>query len=300
MSLVIRDLELRRCDGVRLLGPLNLNLAPGERVALVGESGSGKSLLARAAIGALPTGVKKVGGSVTAFGQAVPQARPGVAWMPQDVGLLLHPLVRLGDLLTTRTSAPVEPWLQRLGLPTDRSFLKRFPHQISGGQRQRVALILLLAPGAELLLLDEPTSALDPEAQGAFMALMEELRREHGLGWLWITHDLQVAETMAERIVVLYGGEALEAGSTSDVLQKPRHPYTQRLQAAHRGLPASETGFLEAPQERHPGCPFQPRCPQRRLSCSQWAPWQGTAEIGLRCETASALASSIRPWPSSS
>jgi len=303
MSLAIDALLLERVDGVRLLGPLSLRVAPGERLGLVGESGSGKSLLVQTLFGVLPPGVRQAGGAVSAFG--TPLDRPGreldrirgarMAWVPQDPRQALNPLLTLAQHVALlpgvhRGEAPratlgrMAPLLERLGLPTDAGFLRRFPHQLSGGQRQRLCLAMALSCDPGLLVLDEPTTALDPLAQKAFLDLVLELQRERGLSFLWITHDLGLASLACERLLVVYGGEAVEAGPAVRLLSAPRHPYTARLLTAVRRQPSVEAGFLPAPQDRPAGCPFQPRCPDRQGSCVDWSPWQGTPDHGLRCD----------------
>ena len=303
MSLAIDALLLERVDGVRLLGPLSLTLAPGDRLGLVGESGSGKSLLTQAIFGVLPPGVRQSYGTVTAFGtwldrpdaprDQVRGARLG--WLPQRPEQALNPLLTLGEHLTLlpglhRRESPrqaldrLTPLLARLGLPADAGFLRRFPHQLSGGQRQRLLLAQALSCDPELLVLDEPTTALDPLAQRAFLQLLLDLQRERGLGYLWITHDLALASQACERLLVLYGGEELEAGPAVRLLGSPRHPYTARLVQAARGRPSPESGFLPAPSAWQRGCPFQPRCPAPVPTCATWAPWVGDPRQGLRCE----------------
>ena len=289
-------------DGARLLGPLNLTLAPGTRLGLVGESGSGKSLLVQALFGVLPPGVRQMGGTITAFGTAM--ARPGpdrdrirgarLAWVPQDPLQALNPLLSLGEHLALlpgihRGESPQEAlarlalMLTQLGLPGG-PFLDRFPHQASGGQRQRIALALALSCDPELLVLDEPTTALDPASQRAYVDLILELQQQRGLGFLWITHDLPLVAAVCDQVLVLYGGEPLEAGPAAQVLGQPRHPYTTRLRDAAQHRPSEDGGFLPAPGERPEGCPFRPRCLRRQTSCATWRPWRGSLENGLRCE----------------
>lgn len=302
MSLVVDELVLRRSDGVPLLGPLSLSLAPGERLGLAGESGSGKSLLAQALAGALAPGVVQANGSIWAFG--VPLDRPGpardalrgarLAWLPQDPLGALNPMLTLGEHLALLPSihrgesrpaalARLAPLLAQLRLPVEATFLDRFPHQVSGGQRQRICLAMALSCDPELLVLDEPTSALDPLAQRDFMDLVLALQRQRGLGFLWITHDLAVAGQVCERLLVLYGGQVMEAGPTARLLAAPRHPYTARLVQAARREPSSEGGFLPAPGERPEGCPYQPRCPHPQTGCAGLVPWEGPPGDGLRC-----------------
>jgi oligopeptide/dipeptide ABC transporter ATP-binding protein len=304
MSLHIHDLKLLRSDGVSLLGPLSLNLRAGDRLGLVGESGSGKSLLVQALFGVLPSGVQQKWGSVEAFGVNMLRESPArdairgakLSWIPQDPLQALNPFMKVKELLvllpgihrkepSNAALARLTPLLERLRLPTDKTFLTRFPHQLSGGQRQRLVLAMALSCDPELLILDEPTTALDPTVQADFISLMLELQRERGLGYLWITHDLGVVASVCDRLLVIYGGEAMEAGGAEQILKAPRHPYTARLISAAKREPALESGFLAAPGERPQGCPFQTRCPNRMESCSRWNAWQGDAEDGLRCES---------------
>jgi len=299
MTLKVLDLQLVREDGARLLAPLSLTLAPGDRFGLAGESGSGKSLLVQAIFGVLPRGVRQLSGHLEAFGEPLRGAANvlgrRLGWVPQDPLQALNPFLTVRDHLAllpgvhlhesrTRALRRLAPLLERLRLPGDRAFLGRFPFQLSGGQRQRLVLAMALSCDPELLVLDEPTTALDPTVQADFLALMAELQRERGLGYLWITHDLAVAAAVADRLLVLYGGEAMEAGPARELLRSPLHPYTQRLVSAARGEPSLEAGFLAAPGEGPGGCPFRLRCPQAQESCAHWAPWKGSPEQGIRCE----------------
>lgn len=254
MALSVDALVLHRKGGFPLLGPLDLALAPGSRWALAGASGSGKSLLVRAIFGALPPGVLQAGGRIQAFGRTLrpgkPQDRgPRLSWIPQEPRQALHPLLTLGEHLALlpgvhRGEAPaaalrrLAPLLGQLGLPGDSAFLGRFPHQASGGQRQRILLAMALACDPDLLVLDEPTTALDAPAQRAFVDLVLGLVRARGLGFLWVTHDLGLAGAVAERALVLQGGQAVEAGPLPRLLAAPAHPATAALVAAARGRSA--------------------------------------------------------------
>ncbi len=304
MSLVVDQLSLARADGVRLLAPLNLALAPGDRLGLVGESGSGKSLLVQAIFGVLPLGVQQTGGSISAYGTALDRSSRDrdrirgrrLAWVPQDPLQALNPFLRAQDQLAllpgihldescSQAIARLTPLLERLRLPSDKAFLRKYPHELSGGQRQRLLLAQALSCDPDLLVLDEPTTALDPTVQADFLSLMLELQAERALGYLWISHDLGVVASVTERLMVLYGGEAMEAGPTKRLLQEPRHPYTQRLLQAAKREPSLEAGFLPGPAERSKGCPFQPRCQKVQARCASWEGWKGTMEDGYRCES---------------
>jgi len=299
MSLRIQDLAVLDRASARLLGPLSLRLEPGARVGLVGESGSGKSLLVKALFGVLPTEVKRAGGTSTFQGRHLmalgqPLGR-WVGWVPQEPLQALNPFLRarehLGLLPRAYLQEPLPgalkrlmPVLERLRLPTDPGFLGKFPHQMSGGERQRLILVMAISCNPELLILDEPTTALDPSAQAEVVGLIQELHRERGLGYLWISHDLGIIDLVSDRILVLYGGELLEAGPRGRLLAAPRSPYTARLLSAARWECPEESGFLPAPSRRPEGCPFQPRCPRQGPSCASWGPWVGTPEDGFRCE----------------
>jgi len=303
MTLRLDGLELRRKDGVLLLGATSFSLEKGDRMGLVGESGSGKSLLVQAAFGVLPPGTVQSGGSVEAFGVRMDREDPArdrvrgdrLAWVPQDPQQALNPFLRVQDHLNllprvhrregrAATLARLAPLLERLRLPRDRVFFRKYPNELSGGQRQRLCLAMALSCDPELLVLDEPTTALDPTVQADFLSLMLELQAERGLGYLWITHDLGVVASVTDRLLVLYGGEAMEAGPTARIIAAPRHPYTERLLSAARREPALESGFLPGPGLRPEGCPFRPRCPEAMASCAAWRPWRGLEGDGLRCE----------------
>ncbi|HEX9082423.1 MAG TPA: ABC transporter ATP-binding protein [Holophagaceae bacterium] len=303
MFLTLRNLVLERSDGVPLLGPLDLDLPPGLNLGVVGESGSGKTLLVRALFGVLPPGVRQASGAILAEGRPLehPGATSRMAWVPQHPGDALNPLLTVAQQLALlpwalhrepahRALARLRPLLAHLRLPTDGAFLAKRPHQLSGGQRQRICLAMALSCDPELLVLDEPTSALDPEAAETFHRLVLDLQRERGLGCLWITHDLDLAATVCDRLLVLYGGQILEAGPAARLLSDPRHPYTHRLLAAARREPALESSLLEAPENRASGCVFRPRCLTSVPSCRTAPPWLGTWDQGVRC---------LRPSPNS-
>lgn len=299
MSLQAKDLIIQTRNKVRLLGPLSLCLEPGGRVGLTGESGSGKSLLGQVLMGRPPKGVEVVAKTLSCFGQPWGQKPTSMwrrlAWVPQEPAQALHPFLKVEDHLVllpkaclgesaTRAMERLLPMLERLRLPTERGFLGKYPHQMSGGQRQRLVLALSLSCEPEFLILDEPTTGLDSTTRREVLELIDESHRARGLGYLWISHDMDLLASVSDRLMVLYGGAMLEAGPSARLLHQPRSPYVARLLSAARGEPCDDPGFLPLPALRPAGCPFQPRCPVRQSACGNWGAWRGAPEDGFRCE----------------
>ncbi len=243
MLLQLEDLSLAGPDGRLLLEGLSLSVGVQERVGLTGPSGAGKSLLLRALVDALPEGLQILDCSISTR-RPPPDLLRDVGWVPQDPGQALPPFLRIRELLTFLPRAlgtpakdalsRMRPVLMRLRLPVEDGFLDRFPRHLSGGQRQRVALAQALSTDPRFLLLDEPTAHLDTTVQADWMALLQDLHRDRGLGWLWVTHDLGLAAHMTDRLLVLSEGRLVEDGPTAHLLSHPRHPATARLLAAHR------------------------------------------------------------------
>jgi oligopeptide/dipeptide ABC transporter ATP-binding protein len=263
------------------LDGVNLNVNPGEIVAVVGESGSGKTTLARALVGLQ----RPTAGEIRVDGEPMPKGtralrafRRKVQMVLQDASGSLNPRqtvyesvaegIRLHGLAGRSGPGEAELVAQALseaGLrPPERLFL-RYPHELSGGQRQRVLIAGALALRPELLVADEPVSSLDASIRGELLALLLRLREELGLGVLVITHDLGLAWNIADRIAVLYLGRVVEMGPTEEVLQNPRHPYTQALLSVvpeiERLTPQVLRGEVPDPTRIPGGCRFHPRCP---------------------------------------
>ena len=234
----------------RLLGPLDLDLAPGRCLGVVGESGSGKSLTALSLLGLLPAGLRATGvlahdGVDCVLGSRAHAALRGrvLGWVPQDPLASLHPLRSVGAQLREtlrahgRPDAEARALLARVQLPDPDAALKRFPHQFSGGQRQRIAIALALCSAPQLLIADEPTSALDARIAREVLDLLDALRREDGLGLMLISHDLPLVGAYADEVLVLRRGTVVERGATRSVFDAPAQAYTRELLEADR-LPA--------------------------------------------------------------
>ena len=250
------------------LDGLDLTVAPGEIVCLVGESGSGKSLAANAVLRLLPQQVPVTGGRILLDGEDVAtrseaQMRalrgakaamifqePMTALNPQKtVGWQIDEVLRLHTDLDRRARrARVLAILRDVHIPDPESAINAYPHQISGGQRQRVMIAMALVLNPRLLIADEPTTALDVTTQKRILGLIRELQRKHGTGILFITHDFGVVAEIADRIAVLRLGELVESGPATEVLNNPRHPYTQALIAAVPALtPPPQRAASDAP-----------------------------------------------------
>jgi peptide/nickel transport system ATP-binding protein len=168
--------------------------------------------------------------------------------------------------------------LESVNLSPGASFLHRYPHELSGGQRQRVVLARALAVEPSFIVADEPVSMLDVSVRAGILALMDSIRTDRHVGFLYITHDLVSAYQVADRIMVMYGGHVMEEGTAEDVVNSPRHPYTRLLLSAVPGSPqaqaAAPTAVRAAPAVAGPrqGCRFAGRCPMTMDVCWSTVP----------------------------
>ncbi|MEU5218244.1 ABC transporter ATP-binding protein [Streptomyces sp. NPDC020807] len=295
-ALEIRGLRVTLPGTARpVLDGVDLRVAAGETVALVGESGSGKSLTSRSALHLLPPGAE-VEGAVRVSGEDVltldadrlRALRTGtVSMVFQDPRAALNPLRRIGDFLVesvTLTGAMTKEaaaaraveLLEAVGL--DASALRRYPGQVSGGMLQRVMIAAALMGDPALVLADEPTTALDVTTQAEVIALLAELRARFGTGLLFVTHDLDLAAAISDRVYVMYAGRIAESGPADELFARPRHPYTAALLASTPRLEAPR-GRLDAIEGQPPdlrqelkGCAFAARCHLATGLCDQQAP----------------------------
>ena len=261
MSLLsVENLHIRfRQDGqlVHAVKGVSFHLEKGETLALVGESGSGKSVTALSTVALLADNAE-VTGSVFYDGQQLVGASEArlqkvrgndISFIFQEPMTSLNPLhtiegqicesLALHQRLTGAAArARVLELLNKVGIRDAESRMTSYPHQLSGGQRQRVMIAMALANGPDLLIADEPTTALDVTIQAQILDLLADLKRSEGLSLLFITHDLTIVQRIADRVCVMQGGEIVEQTTTAALFANPRHPYTQKLLAAHAtGLP---------------------------------------------------------------
>ncbi|MCK0168280.1 ATP-binding cassette domain-containing protein [Jannaschia sp. S6380] len=256
--------------------------------ALVGESGSGKSTIGKMVVGLLRPSEGRVEiEGVDLFAETdadtIERIRSDIQMIFQDPFASLNPRWRVGDIITEPVTARggdtaglAERLLEQVGLAAEDA--KKYPHQFSGGQRQRICVARALASEPKLIVCDEPTSALDVSVQAQVLNLMSDLKDEHGLTYLFISHDLTVVRHMADTIGVLYLGRLVEEAAPEDLFTNPAHPYTAmlidaapRLDAFGREVEPPE-GEIPDPTDPPPGCAFHPRCPLATDICRRDRP----------------------------
>ncbi len=294
---------------IRPVRDVSLRVAAGELVAVVGESGSGKSLTGLAIMGLLPPVARIVAGAAWLDGEDVlrlPEARlrrlrgNRVAMVFQDPLSGLNPVHRVGaqivEAIRAHRAMPARAamaralaLLQSVGMPDPARRMLAFPHEMSGGMRQRAMLAMGIANDPRLLIADEPTTALDVTIQAQVLDVIGALKRERGMGVLFVTHSLPVVAEIADRVAVMYAGEIVEEGAAAEVFAAPLHPYTAALLASAPGedgrLPETIPGTVPPPYALPPGCVFAPRCLHRRDVCEASAPPLAPAAPGrmTRC-----------------
>ncbi len=278
---------------VPALQDVSFELARGESLVIVGESGSGKSSLALAVMRLLPRTARLAGRLrfMEADGTARELTEADAATLQRlrgkDIGMIfqepmtsLNPVHRVGEQIieAMRFHQPAPravlharglELLTHLGVPEPARRMETFPHELSGGLRQRVMIAIALACDPALLIADEPTTALDVTIQAQILVLLKRLRAERSMALLFITHHLGVAREVADRILVLYAGQAMEEGPAAAVIAAPLHPYTRALLQSVPRLGMSKNtltlpaiaGMVPDASALPPGCVFAPRCP---------------------------------------
>jgi oligopeptide transport system ATP-binding protein len=294
--------ELHQSE-VRAVSDLNFSLKAGETLAVVGESGSGKSQAFLALMGLLAKNGRATGramlGDVNLLGMPHSQLDEyrgrDIAMIFQDPMTSLNPSLRvrtqLAEVLVQhqkfdqqKAERSAIEMLERVGIPEPARRANAYPHELSGGMRQRVMIAMALLCRPKILIADEPTTALDVTVQAQMLDLFRTLTTDFGTALVLITHDLGVVAGVADRMMVMYGGRAIEKGTTDDLFYDPRHPYTLGLlhSTPHVEKRAERLDPIQGlpPSLEHlpPGCSFHPRCAFRFERCFQERP--PLAEIG--------------------
>ena len=273
---------------VHAVNGVSLELAAGETLGLVGESGCGKSTLGKAIMKLVPI----AGGEIVVDGVDIaPLSRERLAEMRRKVQMIfqdpygsLNPRSTVGRSVaqplviagwkSDATAQRVETLLRWVGLPSDAK--QRYPHEFSGGQRQRIGIARALALNPKLIICDEPVSALDVSVRAQVINLLEDLKSQFGVSYLFISHDLSVVEHIADRVAVMYLGTLVEVGGRDQIWRNPQHPYTKALLAAApiadpKAARARQRnvlqGELPSPIDPPAGCPFHSRCPIAQDRC---------------------------------
>jgi oligopeptide/dipeptide ABC transporter ATP-binding protein len=295
----VRDLRVAFStpDGIlEAVRGLSFSVDRGRVLGVVGESGSGKSVATQTMVG-LTRGAR-VSGEAIFEGHDLLRMSPaelravrgrGIAMIFQNPLSSLHPLHRIGwqivELIQAHDAAPKRQARARaiellglVGIPRPDRRVDDYPHQFSGGMLQRAMIAMALALDPRLLIADEPTTALDVTVQAQILRLLRRLQRERGMALIMITHDLGVIAELADEVVVMYAGRAMEVAPRRELFRTPGHPYTRGLFASIPRADREETRLTPIPGQPPsliappPGCPFQPRCAQAFERCGETPP----------------------------
>ena len=281
---------------VQAVDGVNFELDSNRAVVILGESGCGKSSLAKAILRLLPRNAGTYSGRVYLDGKDImplseEEFRQNVRWasismVPQAAMNALNPVIRVGEQVAepaiihlgvnkTEALSQVKKMFQHVGVPED--FISRYPFELSGGMRQRVAIAMALVTSPILIILDEPTSALDVLTQANIFNVLKRLKKELGISFMLITHDIATSSELADDVAVMYAGQIVEMSDAYRFFDKPLHPYSQKLMASVPRLhgtkePEFITGRPPSLTDLPKGCRFADRCSSRFEKCVQDPP----------------------------
>jgi len=289
-----------RTGEVHAVNSVSFDLAPGELLGVVGESGSGKSVTMMSLIRLLPQPPAEIrGGSVMFEGRDILKMSQNdlrdirgseIGFVFQDPMTSLNPVFTVGFQIMeplrkhmgmTKAKARVRAveLLDLVGIPDALPRLSDYPHQFSGGMRQRVMIAIALACDPKILIADEPTTALDVTIQAQILELVRELRQKMGMAIIWITHDLGVIAGIADRVMVMYGGQVVEQAPVRELFSNPLHPYTRALLETLPSVSGGRSQRLRTIEGQPPAlsaqpasCPFRDRCHHALDICSRENP----------------------------
>ena len=319
--LEVNDLKthfFNKAGVVKAVDGVSFTVAPGEILGLVGESGSGKSITGFSLMGLIDAPGRIVSGEIRFKGADLAKAQPDhvrslrgdrIAMIFQDPMMTLNPVLRVDtqmvetvrahrDIGRAEALAMSLKALADVGIPSPERRLLAYPHELSGGMRQRVAIAIAFLLQPDLVIADEPTTALDVTIQAQILSLAQQMCARTGTGMIWITHDLAVVSSLADRIAVMYAGRIVEAGRTADVVSNPLHPYTRGLIGSvpshnrrgerMRQIPGMTPSLLSLPA----GCAFKARCELAAAVCDE-APDMSEPVAGRQVRCARPLISEV-------
>jgi oligopeptide/dipeptide ABC transporter ATP-binding protein len=292
---------------VRAVDGVDFSLDHNRAVVILGESGCGKSSLARAILRLLPRNVKTYSGQIFIEGTEIMAMddetfRQNVRWtsiamVPQAAMNSLNPVLKVGEqvaepavvhLGVTKEEALnlAKKMFQHVGIPVD--FLDRYAFELSGGMRQRVTIAMALVTSPNLVILDEPTSALDVLTQANIFNVLKRIKKELGISFVLITHDIATSSELADEVAVMYAGQIVETSDAHRFFAEPLHPYSRMLMASVPRLRADKepefiTGQPPSLLNLPTGCRFAERCPKRFAKCSEEPPTFNVDGIGVKC-----------------
>jgi oligopeptide transport system ATP-binding protein len=296
--LEVRDLKTvfrTRGGEIHAVNDVSFHLRRGELLGVVGESGSGKSVTMMSLLRLLPAPPADIrGGQAILNGRdllamnddelrAVRGAKVGFVFQDPMTSLnpvftlgnqIMEPLIKHMKMSKTQAETRAVELLDLVGIPDARRRLYQYPHQFSGGMRQRVMIAIALACNPDVLIADEPTTALDVTIQAQILELVKELRQKLGMAIIWITHDLGVIAGIADRVMVMYGGQVVEQAPVQELFANPQHPYTRALLQTIPRITGERTTRLKVIEGQPPiltgpltACPFRARCEHRHDAC---------------------------------
>jgi oligopeptide/dipeptide ABC transporter ATP-binding protein len=281
---------------VQAVDGVNFDLNSNRAVVVLGESGCGKSSLAKAILRLLPRNVAAYSGHIYLDGKDImtlgeEEFRQNIRWaamsmVPQAAMNALNPVIKVGEQVAepaiihlgvnkAEAFALVRKMFQHVGVPED--FISRYPFELSGGMRQRVAIAMSLVTSPNLIILDEPTSALDVLTQANIFNVLKRLKKELGVSFILITHDIATSSELADEVAVMYAGQIVETSDARNFFEAPLHPYSQKLMSSVPRLHSDkEPDFIvgRPPSLINPpkGCRFADRCPARFAKCAEEPP----------------------------
>jgi len=298
-----------RGGDVHAVNDVSFALKKGELLGVVGESGSGKSVTMMSLLGLLPMPPAQIrGGEVLLSGRdllRIPAAElrgvrgAKVGFVFQDPMTSLNPVFTVGmqimeplrkhlKMSKAKAEDRAVELLDLVGIPDARARLYNYPHQFSGGMRQRVMIAIALTCDPDVLIADEPTTALDVTIQAQILELVKELRQKLGMAIIWITHDLGVIAGIADRVLVMYGGQVVEHAPVKDLFANPQHPYTRALLQTIPKISGDRETRLKVIEGQPPimmqapvACPFRARCEHRHDACDRENPVRRAVDLAL-------------------